>query len=175
MNFFINQLNIIQVVCLVRVAFACAISLEANLLIIDEILSVGDIGFQNKCFNFLNKEFLKNKNRSVIYVGHNTEISKKICTHGLVLSEGRNIYFGDINNAIDQYKQLISTLDEKNKFNYFKNKINKELFHTEFIDLFSSRFFNRDFNRIGGQINGQITSIEVKGTPTKEYSMGMNH
>ncbi len=152
-----------------RIAFACAISLEADLLIIDEILSVGDIGFQNKCFNFLNKEFLKNQNRSVIYVGHNTEISKKICTHGLLLDQGRSLYFGHINNAIDQYKQLLSTLDsekkEKNDVKTLKNNFNKEAFQSEYIDLFSSRFINKDFNRIGGQVYGEITSIKVKGTP----------
>ena len=123
-----------------RVAFACAISLEANLLIIDEILSVGDIGFQNKCFNFLNKEFLKNKNRSVIYVGHNTEISKKICTHGLVLSEGRNIYFGDINNAIDQYKQLISTLDEKINLTILKIRLIRSSFTLNLLIYFQVDF-----------------------------------
>ena len=156
-----------------RLAFACAVSLKADLLIIDEILSVGDIIFQQKCFDYLNKEFLKNPLKSVIYVGHDMETCKKLCSHGLVLDKGDCIYYGNIENAISEYYSLISkvaskiSLNNSNSLEVLDNETNniENDFDDQWVDLFSSTFFNPKFNRIGERQFSEIKSIAIKGWP----------
>tara|TARA_Y100001968_G_scaffold77406_1_gene68697 strand:+ start:5175 stop:6515 length:1341 start_codon:yes stop_codon:yes gene_type:complete len=161
-----------------RLAFASAISLKADLLIIDEILSVGDVIFQQKCFDYLNSNFLKNPNRSVIYVGHNINTCSQLCTHGIVLEKGLGIFNGEIKDAVDKYQSLITKIKNEKNSNLIKsikavntlsnsNKTTNENLNDEWIDLFSSRFFNPKFNRIGERKFANIKSISVKGTPEK--------
>lgn len=156
-----------------RLAFACAVSLKADLLIIDEILSVGDIIFQQKCFDYLNKEFLKNPLKSVIYVGHDMETCKKLCSHGLVLDKGNCIYYGNIENAVSEYYSLITKVASKISLNNsnLPEVLNDETndfeneFDDQWVDLFSSTFFNPKFNRIGERQFSEIKSIAIKGWP----------
>tara|TARA_Y100001968_G_C19445066_1_gene764871 strand:- start:390 stop:1727 length:1338 start_codon:yes stop_codon:yes gene_type:complete len=158
-----------------RLAFACAISLEADLLIIDEILSVGDLLFQQKCFDYLNKEFLYNPARSVIYVGHNTETCMQLCSHGMVLDEGNCIYYGDIKKAVSEYYSLITRINNKinlnlnnSNSNYAIKSKNNEIKYDlddQWIDLFKSRFLNQNFNRIGERKFAEIQFISIKGMP----------
>jgi lipopolysaccharide transport system ATP-binding protein len=72
----------------VRLAFAVVANVDADILIVDEALSVGDIFFVQKCMRFINRF---KENNTLILVTHDTQAVLSVCTHGLVLSEGRMI------------------------------------------------------------------------------------
>jgi len=76
-----------------RLAFSCAINVEPEVLIVDEILSVGDIRFQAKCFNKF-KEF-KQKGVTILYVGHDISTMRTFCDRCIWLNNGRVVDIGE--------------------------------------------------------------------------------
>lgn len=72
----------------VRLAFAVAAHLEPEILIVDEVLAVGDVAFQRKCLGKV-QEISRGGNRTVIFVSHNMNAVENICTHAIMLREGR--------------------------------------------------------------------------------------
>lgn len=85
----------------VRLAFSVAAHLEAEILLIDEVLAVGDMEFQKKCLGKMDE--VAKGGRTVLFVSHNMGAVQSLCTRGLVLNFGDIIYIGDIQNAILQY------------------------------------------------------------------------
>jgi len=87
----------------VRLGFAIATQLEPDVLILDEILAVGDAGFRIKSFNKI-AEIIKKT--AVIFVSHSMPTVMRVCNHALFLKKGEILYFGEnVNNAIEQYYQ----------------------------------------------------------------------
>lgn len=85
----------------VRLAFAVAAHLEPDLLIIDEVLAVGDADFQKKCLGKMDE--VTRGGRTVLFVSHNTAAVSQLCSKGLVLSHGRNVFWGEADDAIRYY------------------------------------------------------------------------
>lgn len=86
----------------VKLAFAVAAHLNNEILIMDEVLAVGDIAFQQKCIdkmNFLSKE----EGRTILYVSHNMNTIRNLCERCIVLNEGNIIFDGDVEEAISVY------------------------------------------------------------------------
>lgn len=86
----------------VRLAFAVAAFLEPEILIIDEVLAVGDAEFQKKCLGRM-KDVSVNDGRTVLFVSHNMEAVQNLCTHALLMQQGGIIYDGNIQSAISTY------------------------------------------------------------------------
>lgn len=86
----------------VRLAFAVAAHLESEILIVDEVLAVGDAEFQKKCLGKMG-DVSKGEGRTVLFVSHNLTAVKTLCKKGLVLKDGNLIFNGEINNAIMYY------------------------------------------------------------------------
>lgn len=86
----------------VRLAFAVASTLESEILLIDEVLAVGDFEFQQKCLGKM-ESISKNSGRTIIFVSHNMGAVKNLCKTGLVLNLGKMTFHGDINKAIHKY------------------------------------------------------------------------
>lgn len=86
----------------VRLGFAVAAHLESEILIVDEVLAVGDAEFQKKCLGKMD-EISKGQGRTIIFVSHNMAAVKNLCNKGYVLESGRLKYVGDINKAVDFY------------------------------------------------------------------------
>ncbi len=85
----------------VRLGFAVAAQMEPDVLLIDEVLAVGDIGFKTKCYNAINKITQK---AAVIFVSHSMPHIARLCTHLCVLQGGKAIYQGDdVQAGIDRY------------------------------------------------------------------------
>ncbi len=90
----------------VRLAFAVAAHLESEILIVDEVLAVGDISFQKKCLGRMAD--LSRTGRTLLFVSHNMSAVRSLCTSGLLLSSGRIITRStDLENIISQY-QVVS-------------------------------------------------------------------
>jgi lipopolysaccharide transport system ATP-binding protein len=84
-----------------RLGFAVAAHVEPEVLIVDEVLSVGDYHFQQRCFDKM-QEFLRN-GTSVVFVSHNMSAVSSLCKKGLLLRKGVPVYLGDISTAIQKY------------------------------------------------------------------------
>ena len=84
-----------------RLAFAVAINVDADILLIDEILSVGDEHFQNKCYDKMLE--LKNKGKTMVFVTHSMQSVKKLCDRAIWLSNGKIKLDGDTNTVVDEY------------------------------------------------------------------------
>lgn len=85
----------------VRLAFSVAAHLEPEILIVDEVLAVGDAQFQNKCLSKM--EDIGNEGRTVIFVSHNMAALKSICNRAIILAEGRVDSYGSVHECIQQY------------------------------------------------------------------------
>lgn len=84
-----------------RLAFSIAINVEAEILLIDEILAVGDQHFQEKCFDKLAS--LSKSDKTIVIVSHSLEQLKQICSRGIWINNGKIEFDGNINDAIKKY------------------------------------------------------------------------
>ena len=90
-----------------RLAFSTAIHVDPDIMLIDEVLSVGDLSFQKKCIGvFLD---FKKKNKTILFVSHSIEQVKSLSDRVLWLHEGDVKEFGDPNFVIDEYKKFVNT------------------------------------------------------------------
>ena len=95
----------------VRLAFAVAAFLEPEILIIDEVLAVGDAEFQKKAIGKM-QDISKGEGRTVLFVSHNMAAVKSLCTRGIVLEHGKTVFEGPIADCIDQYLYASKTIIE---------------------------------------------------------------
>jgi lipopolysaccharide transport system ATP-binding protein len=86
----------------VRLAFAVAAHLEPEILVVDEVLAVGDAEFQKKCLGKMN-DVSKNEGRTVLFVSHNTSAIKALCTSGILLLNGTVAANGDMDTVMGEY------------------------------------------------------------------------
>ena len=95
-----------------RLAFACAINVDPDILIVDEVLSVGDMAFQLKCFKKF--EEFKSKGKTILFVTHSVSDILKNCTRVIILESGKKTFDGDVKEGVDLYKKIITGNAPKN-------------------------------------------------------------
>ncbi len=86
----------------VKLAFAVAAHLDSEIMVMDEVLAVGDMKFQDKCLGKMGDVSSK-EGRTVLYVSHNMNTIRRLCKRCIVLDHGRKIFDGDTNGAIEIY------------------------------------------------------------------------
>ena len=84
-----------------RLAFSVAINVDADILLIDEILSVGDEHFQNKCFEKMQE--LKNQGKTMVFVTHSMQSVKKLCNRAVWLKDGKIMMDGNTEEVVEEY------------------------------------------------------------------------
>ena len=96
----------------VRLAFSVAAFLEPEILIIDEVLSVGDQQFQNRCMQRI--EEIVGDGRTLLFVSHGAGLVQRVCRRAVLLRRGEIIFDGDANDAFDAYEESAKqeTLDK---------------------------------------------------------------
>ncbi len=109
-----------------RLAFSIAINVDADILLIDEILAVGDANFQSKCFNRLSE--LKASGLTIVIVSHDTGVIEKFCNKALWINEGRIVSSGKSSIVVDDYlkymnNKKIYALQEQENLKTEENKI----------------------------------------------------
>lgn len=119
----------------VRLAFAVAAFLEPEILIVDEVLAVGDAEFQKKCLGRM-KNVSVNEGRTVLFVSHNMAAVKQLCNRGLILQKGTAVFEGNQIEAVD----------------FYQNSGNTDLYYE----------FNKNTADIIGNHNIQIIKFEVE-------------
>ncbi|MEZ4722851.1 MAG: ABC transporter ATP-binding protein [Flavobacteriales bacterium] len=99
----------------VRLAFAVAAHLEPEVLIVDEVLAVGDVDFQRKCFDKM--QDVGKSGRTVLLVSHNMEAIERICERTIVLDHGKNVFTGDVAQGISVYSGVNSGNQSSRRWN----------------------------------------------------------
>lgn len=92
----------------VRLAFAVAAHLESEILIVDEVLAVGDADFQKKCLGKMG-DVTKGEGRTILFVSHNMTAIKELCSTGILLNQGQLTYSGSILDTIVEYQKNSDT------------------------------------------------------------------
>ena len=87
-----------------RLAFSVAINVDADILLIDEILSVGDQHFQKKCFDKMNE--LKKEGKTMVFVTHSMDSVEKLCDRAVWLYQGEVKMDGDSKEVVDEYLKV---------------------------------------------------------------------
>lgn len=108
---------------LVRLGFAVAAHLEPEILIVDEVLAVGDVEFQKKCLGKM--KAVSGEGRTVLFVSHNMSAVQSLCSTAIVLSNGMNVFKGGVSDAIAIYNKVNVADYSKKEWieGYFKNDI----------------------------------------------------
>lgn len=141
----------------VRLAFAVAAFLEPEILVVDEVLAVGDAEFQKKAIGKM-QDISKGQGRTVLFVSHNMAAVKSLCTKGIVLENGLIKYNGSVEQALDIYnsqnklteskicwsseeapgneKAIIKSINvfSKSGFNYIEEDVFVEVFYENLIE-----------------------------------------
>jgi lipopolysaccharide transport system ATP-binding protein len=178
----------------VRLAFAVAAHLDSEILIVDEVLAVGDAEFQKKCLGKMG-ELSKTDGRTVLFVSHNMTAVLNLCNLGLVLNNGKIDFFGKVENSIQFYQQNTVkkantwSCDKALSFPHIKNAM-QTLEGTQpnltlkiEVKVGSNKKFNPAFiafdinNGLGTTIMQAIPSIEpfiVFDGNDKEYAFEIN-
>lgn len=86
----------------VKLAFSVAAHLDSEIMIMDEVLAVGDVAFQKKCLDKM-REAAKKEGRTVLYVSHNMNTIRRLCDRCIVLDKGKIIFQGNVDDAIELY------------------------------------------------------------------------
>ena len=186
----------------VRLAFAVAAHLEPEILIIDEVLAVGDVEFQKKCLGKMKD--VAGEGRTVIFVSHNLSAVRYLCKKGILISKGNVIFCGSSSETLDIYtkyepdkqafidtsnsvkrsrgiKHIIIKSIELNSCNFLPNEpfeIKVNLAHVEKeidikeIDL--AVFIFDSLQNVIYQLSTSFLDIKVLFNVTKSYSFKLN-
>jgi lipopolysaccharide transport system ATP-binding protein len=93
----------------VRLAFSVAAHLESEILLVDEVLAVGDIAFQRKCLGKM--EDIGSNGRTILFVSHNMAAVENLCSRTLVLKDGRVDFHGDVKEGIQKYQSYFEAAE----------------------------------------------------------------
>lgn len=118
----------------VRLAFAVAAHLETDIMIIDEVLAVGDAEFQKKCMGKMS-EVSSEQGRTILFVSHNINAIKKLCSKAIWLDKGRVYADGNVNVVANQYMGAIQQKAPKQKFYTIKEAPGNDLIKVLFVEL----------------------------------------
>lgn len=100
----------------VKLAFSVAAHLDSEIMIMDEVLAVGDMKFQQKCLNKMN-DVSKKDGRTILYVSHNMSTIRQLCTRCIVLDHGKLIFDGDVDEAISIYMGDLAEVNTDYRYN----------------------------------------------------------
>ena len=170
----------------VKLAFSVASHLDSEIMIMDEVLAVGDVNFQNKCIDQM-KKVAEEEGRTILYVSHNMATVKSLCDRCIVLSHGEKVFDGNIDEAIAVYMQeemtnrtvfdvtdfkrnhkcnlrhLIQSIEildvDNNRFNYgdkFKFRIHWKSENAHERVMFKSVLFTADRSAVGVIYGGEL-------------------
>jgi lipopolysaccharide transport system ATP-binding protein len=98
----------------VRLGFAVAAHLQCEVLVVDEVLAVGDASFQKKCIDRMTA--LASDGRTILFVSHNMQAVEQLCTRACVIEAGAVAMIGDVNAAIAEYFDSFTTVEHEDAF-----------------------------------------------------------
>jgi lipopolysaccharide transport system ATP-binding protein len=118
----------------VRLAFAVAAFLEPEILVVDEVLAVGDAEFQKKAIGKM-QDISREGGRTVLFVSHNMAAVRSLCTRGILMEQGQIKFNGAIDEVIDLYLESASN---ENSLASYRNSTSQKSTYVSSIELFSA-------------------------------------
>jgi lipopolysaccharide transport system ATP-binding protein len=113
----------------VRLGFAVAAHLDTDILIVDEVLAVGDVQFQKKCLGKM-EEISQKEKRTILFVSHNMLTIKQLCSTGFYLQKGKIVFQGKMNQVIEAYYRDAYFMEQQNISSFLEDKNGKQLTFT---------------------------------------------
>lgn len=148
----------------VRLAFAVAAHLESEILIVDEVLAVGDAEFQKKCLGKMN-DVSKAEGRTVLFVSHHLNSIKNLCNKGILLEQGKIKFNGDIfsviSNYVDSGNRYDTTID-LSKIKYYNDNL-----------VISDIRINQSNKNLLKIDDARYINVEIKGTTFDEMPLSI--
>jgi len=138
----------------VRLAFAVAAHLEPDILVVDEVLAVGDAEFQKKAIGKM-QDISKGEGRTVLFVSHNMAAVKSLCTRGIVLEHGVSVFEGTADEAVDFYFSNNLNIESVDLWKREDRRGNGNFKFTEI------KFLNSNHKQIQEIISGEKLIIEI--------------
>lgn len=120
----------------VKLAFSVAAHLDSEILIMDEVLAVGDMKFQQKCLNKM-RDVAEKEGRTVLYVSHNMNTIRQLCDRCIVLDRGKVKFDGDVEDAIKIYMGIDNLAELPVVYDFSNIKRNYEFGKEVFINNFT--------------------------------------
>ena len=140
----------------VKLAFSVAAHLDSEIMIMDEVLAVGDMAFQKKCLSKM-RDAAKKEGRTVLYVSHNMNTIRQLCDRCIVLDKGKVVYEGEVENAISHY---MNNKTGEVKINYDVSKIDRKAKdYGKKIHLNNFRFLEKN---IPSYFNNEKLKFEIQ-------------
>ncbi|MBR3508981.1 MAG: ABC transporter ATP-binding protein [Lachnospiraceae bacterium] len=128
----------------VKLAFSVAAHLNSDIMIMDEVLAVGDVDFQKKCLGRMG-EAASSENRTVLYVSHNISTIRSLCTKCLVLDHGHVSYLGDVETGIAKYLGIMNEASATD-FDFSEKTRRIDTRTTSGVKMISAHLNNKDNN-----------------------------
>ena len=138
---------------MVRLGFAVAAHLDPEILVVDEVLAVGDAEFQKKAIGKM-QDVSKGEGRTVLFVSHNMASVKQLCKSGVLLENGMVKHVGDISSTIEQYLTSKVQLYD-NLMDRFEGRTLPQMYVEDV------RFTSKDGNVIDNTLSGEKLNVEV--------------
>lgn len=139
----------------VRLGFAIAAFLEPEILVVDEVLAVGDAEFQKKALGKM-QEVSKGEGRTVLFVSHNMASVKALCNRGVLLLNGQIAFDGTTEDAVNKYLEVNNNLAD----GLIRDAIK---FKKDFLSIDSIRINNKDSNFISINPQAEYIDLEING------------
>ncbi|HYE37875.1 ABC transporter ATP-binding protein [Methylocaldum sp.] len=161
----------------VKLAFAVATSIEAEILIVDEVLAVGDLAFQRKCFDRM-EDLIKRQGKTVLLVSHNIRQVERLCKRAMLLESGKLVIDGDpkyVCNTFYQNSEAQVCASRKSKTDGSQNQIGQssgELL-LEKITLLDSNSNPTDSIETGSNIRVQLTFLALEELIKPAFGVGI--
>jgi lipopolysaccharide transport system ATP-binding protein len=153
----------------VRLAFSVAAHMETDILIVDEVLAVGDTEFQKKCLGKMD-EITKEQNRTILFVSHNLSAIKQLCKKCVLLSEGKIKMIDDTQKVINFYLEYIENV------NYIEKTQQKDyLKNNKFIKIKSIRLLDEKEKEISVPLVDNVILVSMEYeilNPIKNMQLG---
>ena len=157
----------------VRLAFAVAAHLEPDILVVDEVLAVGDAEFQKKAIGKM-QDISRGEGRTVLFVSHNMAAVKSLCTSAIVLEHGKTVFEGPTNNAVDFYLSN-EKLEVQSNLKLIKNRSGdgKVMFSEFHIENKEGKFIDSILNDESVKFCFKI-DVNNDLSPTTEIDLGFS-
>jgi len=166
----------------VKLAFSVSAHLDSDIMIMDEVLAVGDQKFQTKCLNMM-REIAEKEGRTVLYVSHNMETVRKLCKRCIMLDHGNIIFDGDVETAIKKYAGAELKTDKTADFTKYMRPgwltrddvrltyaeypmLQDNIVKTDKLDIRFKWHVNSDVSQMG-------IRVELMGDNDKPFATGM--
>ena len=145
----------------VKLAFSVAAHLDSEILIMDEVLAVGDVKFQQKCINKM-KNISDEEGRTILYVSHNMSTIRRLCDRCVVLDHGKVVFNGDVEQAISIYSNNIIKNDSYLDYSDYTRSPNESR-ALQFLDMTMPEKKTSDF------VKGEKTKVVLKCKANKDF------